>query len=64
MSRRCDAETGQWSDIDFSECSLSPSQHVFLLLWLTLDTGNQRMVNDRERQIRNDVSGCVVCICC
>ena len=51
----CDGETGSWSDIDFSECTLPQAQQVFVLLWLVLDTGDKMMVNSRRAQIEQDV---------
>ena len=55
VSRTCDAETGTWSDIDFTQCTLSSPQHTFVLLWITLSTGNVAMVNNRKMDIANDV---------
>ena len=55
VSRTCDSETGTWSDIDFSQCTLTSAQHAFVLLWITLSTGNIPMVNNRKMNIANDV---------
>ena len=55
MSRRCDPETQRWGDIDFSECTVGPAQPVFVILWLTLNTGNEQLVNNRRPGIEMDV---------
>ena len=55
VSRTCDTETGQWSDIDFTQCTLASSQSAFVLLWITLSTRNIPMVNNRKMDIANDV---------
>ena len=59
VKRVCDVETGNWSDIDFSECTLPPAQQAFVLLWLTLGTGDRMMVNNRRLQIEQDVYECI-----
>ena len=56
VSRTCDTETGMWSAIDFSECTLPPPQNTFVILWLTMNTGNVRLVENRAPEIERDVS--------
>ena len=55
MVRRTCNTGGVWGDPDFSECTLSRGTKAFLLVWFVVQSDSVVTVNNRRRQLEEEV---------